>query len=327
MINANARVQYEAFLVNHISDEMLQAAPKEEDVYPRFIEFLGDAINGDILMCAHNANFDFNFLRSTFSRLGYEANIKYIDTLWLARRCIDGLPNYKQGTLEKYYGLKNNESHRAGSDAENCGEILCRLLARVDKIFEEDRQQEEYNLWLKNAYEYWSQGEAARKNGRFDEAFNLYDKAKAAAPAPWFLYEGYAKAYRKLGDYESELRVLDEGIRSLGPDRSTQLIGRRDKLMERMAAAEKSEQASLEKALEKERKAAERLKELEMKAREPKKAAGKAIIQMDDDGTVVGEYDSISAAERETGVSSKSIRCAANGTQKHAGGYCWRYKQ
>ena len=47
---------------------------------------------------------------------------------------------------------------------------------------------------------------------------------------------------------------------------------------------------------------------------------------MDDDGNIIKEYASLSDAIKETGINSKSIRDAATGKQKHAGGYCWKYK-
>ena len=47
---------------------------------------------------------------------------------------------------------------------------------------------------------------------------------------------------------------------------------------------------------------------------------------MTDDGDTIKEFKTIAAAVSETGISSKSIRDAANGIQKHAGGYCWKYK-
>ena len=37
--------------------------------------------------------------------------------------------------------------------------------------------------------------------------------------------------------------------------------------------------------------------------------------------------DTIASAVKEVGINSKSIRDAANGVQKHAGGYCWKYKE
>ena len=57
------------------------------------------------------------------------------------------------------------------------------------------------------------------------------------------------------------------------------------------------------------------------------KRTGRGIIQLDDEGTVINEFDTIAAAVRETGVNSKSIRDAAKGVQKHAGGFCWKYKE
>lgn len=57
-----------------------------------------------------------------------------------------------------------------------------------------------------------------------------------------------------------------------------------------------------------------------------KRPKGRAIIQMTDDHAVVSEYESITAAVNATGASSKSIRDAANGVQKHACDYRWRYK-
>ena len=53
---------------------------------------------------------------------------------------------------------------------------------------------------------------------------------------------------------------------------------------------------------------------------------GRAICQLDDEGNIIAEYESLSQAVETVGVSSKSIRDAANGVQKHAGGFCWKYK-
>ncbi len=44
-----------------------------------------------------------------------------------------------------------------------------------------------------------------------------------------------------------------------------------------------------------------------------------------DAGLFVAQYSSIKSAERNTGVNSKSIRDAANGVQKHAGGFVWKF--
>lgn len=50
------------------------------------------------------------------------------------------------------------------------------------------------------------------------------------------------------------------------------------------------------------------------------------VLQCDDDGNIVNEFESISQAERETGASSTCIYKALKGEQQHAGGYVWKYK-
>ena len=47
---------------------------------------------------------------------------------------------------------------------------------------------------------------------------------------------------------------------------------------------------------------------------------------MDDDGNIIKEFESVTLASKEAGVSPKSIRDAAKGVQKHAGGFVWKYK-
>lgn len=40
---------------------------------------------------------------------------------------------------------------------------------------------------------------------------------------------------------------------------------------------------------------------------------------------IIRRFESLSEAINETGINSKSIRDAAKGVQKHAGGFVWRY--
>lgn len=141
LVNPGVLISVSASAVNHITNDMISGAPKEIVIYKDFAEFLGNAYSGETIMCAHNARFDFDFLCNTFSRLGYNAKIKYLDTLSLSRKLIKGLDNYNQATIEQYFGLSNRASHRAESDAELCGEILCRLLATAEGVIKEEKAQ------------------------------------------------------------------------------------------------------------------------------------------------------------------------------------------
>ena len=108
---------------------------------------------------------------------------------------------------------------------------------------------------------------------------------------------------------------------------------------EEQAAAEEAQLAMAEAAAEKERKKAERAERAAAKAAKqaekesraakglpPLNARSRQLLQMDDDGNVLAEYASLGEAIEKTGINSKSIREAASGVQKHAGGFVWRYK-
>lgn len=516
LVNPQISISASATAVNHITNAMLSTSPGEVKVYAQFVEFLGEALHGGIIICAHNAKFDFDFLCNTLSRLGYDANIHYVDTLNLSRKYIKGLDNYKQGTVASYFGLSNDAEHRAKSDAEICGNILCGILGSVNTALEEKQRQitqampsqEELEVcafiqnligksggdtcWLRyrkdssnyiditclytflkfkftkkgkyaiikscvidgidmstepctvseggttyirvyfnspfeleplsnyifsifsdcyqsmqryigmsnyakieaeqcitalkliensemenllltakgrkyeatvtpmqmgpvisrediviNAvhnhiplneiknlgnwekgfdagYPYWEHGETARKDGRIDEAINLFDKSRYNGYDAPVLYDSYAKAYRQIKDYGNEIMILEEGItRGIASD-SGVLEARRNKAIKLLFTQQESERKAQEKALAKEQNAVQKVKEATIS--EPKQPRGRSIIQMNDDGINIKEYNTIAAAVKETGISSKSIRDAANGVQKHAGGYRWQYK-
>ena len=127
LINAGMYVRPSSQTVNHISNEELKKAPHESEVYPAFLEFLGEAADGEILLCAHNAKFDFSFLTGALERCSMKATFYYIDTLSLSRELLD-MPDYKQQTIAENLGFINEEAHRACSDAKVCGQIMWHLL-------------------------------------------------------------------------------------------------------------------------------------------------------------------------------------------------------
>ena len=55
-----------------------------------------------------------------------------------------------------------------------------------------------------------------------------------------------------------------------------------------------------------------------------KQKGSKPILQLDDSGVVICEYESIRDAERRTNVNRRSISFCLNGINKHAGGYVWK---
>ena len=126
LVKTDVKNSYYAYKVNKISEEMLESAPLEIDIYPKLVEFLEEVLNGNIILVAHNAIFDMRFLKNTLERLGYSGHIRYLDTLKISYMfpTID----HHQSTIAEYLGIKNEEEHRAYTDALTCGKILNKVL-------------------------------------------------------------------------------------------------------------------------------------------------------------------------------------------------------
>ena len=140
LVNSETFIPQNVTAINHITNEMVNDAPREFEVYAELVDFLGDALSRKTALCAHNATFDMNFLSETLMRLGYDGEICYVDTLSLSRNLIKGLCNYKQDTVAMHFDILNNQSHRAVTDAEACGKILWNLLQIKEK--EEEKRLE-----------------------------------------------------------------------------------------------------------------------------------------------------------------------------------------
>jgi DNA polymerase III epsilon subunit family exonuclease len=132
LVNPGVSMPEKATEICHITDEMLAAAPSEAEVYPDLLRFLGDALTCQTYMCAHNARFDLDMLRHTLVRLGYTADIRYVDTLKISWKCLHGMPNHKQPTLAAQLGITVENAHRAADDALVCGRLLLHMLPLVE---------------------------------------------------------------------------------------------------------------------------------------------------------------------------------------------------
>ena len=144
LINSEIPISASASSVNHITNEMLKEAPIEAEAINHLVEFMGDAFQGETILCAHNAEFDMRFLKEALKRNKIEAKIYYIDTLSLSRNLLHKIENHKQDTVARYFDIVNHESHRASSDAEVCGMIMWELavLKQIENEQEEKRRQE-----------------------------------------------------------------------------------------------------------------------------------------------------------------------------------------
>ena len=109
--------------VNGLSDRQLRGQPRFEEVAPRVMPLLTDAV-----LVAHNAPFDLRFLDAELMRLGQgPLTNPCVDTLELARG-VYRLPSYSLPNLASRLGLYVNGAHRALADALTTRRLLARLI-------------------------------------------------------------------------------------------------------------------------------------------------------------------------------------------------------
>lgn len=118
LIDPEVKLSQKIIELTGITDEMLVGKPKIYEVYPDFIKFLGDSV-----FVAHNADFDYRFLRNAGKELEYYLENEYIDTLIISRKLLPALPNHKLNTVCGYFNIEFRH-HRALSDAFATAEAL-----------------------------------------------------------------------------------------------------------------------------------------------------------------------------------------------------------
>ncbi len=108
-----------------IHSSALRGAPRAELAVRRFLEFAGDGV-----LVAHNARFDMAFLDREVERLtGRRVAAPVVDTVWLARRLLEGrLRRVGLASLAHFLGVPTEPCHRALPDARATAEILVRLI-------------------------------------------------------------------------------------------------------------------------------------------------------------------------------------------------------
>lgn len=99
--------------ITHIDKGMLKGAPTIEEVLPAFLDFCGDAP-----LVGHNLIvFDYRMLKVKATRYGYPFEKEAVDTLVIARQCLQDLPSRKLQALCDYYHIDLVNAHRAFDDA------------------------------------------------------------------------------------------------------------------------------------------------------------------------------------------------------------------
>lgn len=125
LVNPGRNIPYYITGLTGITSEMVAAAPAFSSVAPELFKWL----DGKVFV-AHNAHFDYSFLKKEFEQSGYNWNAKKLCTVRLCRKIIPGLRSYSLGSLAASLGIEIQNRHRAGGDASATVKIFDQLLQR-----------------------------------------------------------------------------------------------------------------------------------------------------------------------------------------------------
>jgi DNA polymerase III subunit epsilon len=125
LINPGRAIPHFITGLTGINYEMIKEAPAFSDVAREVFGWLDGRV-----FVAHNAYFDYSFLKKEFEDAGIAWNTRKLCTVRLSRKIIPGLHSYGLGRLAESLGIKIPDRHRAGGDALATAKIFDTLLKR-----------------------------------------------------------------------------------------------------------------------------------------------------------------------------------------------------
>ena len=129
LINPEMDIPFFITELTGINNEMVRTAPKFYQVAKKIIEMtMGRTF------VAHNASFDYKFIKEEYARLGYNYHRKTMCTVKLSRKLLPGHPSYSLGKLCADLGIKINGRHRAAGDALATARLFDILIERNDSL-------------------------------------------------------------------------------------------------------------------------------------------------------------------------------------------------
>ncbi len=129
LINPDRNIPYFITALTGITNEMVEDAPRFFEVAKKIVELT----EGNIFV-AHNARFDYSFIRQEFAMLGYNFHRPLLDTVSLSRKLLSGHRSYGLGNLCRDLGIEIHGRHRASGDAMATVKLFEMLIERDGQL-------------------------------------------------------------------------------------------------------------------------------------------------------------------------------------------------
>lgn len=125
LINPECFIPAHITRLTGISNDMVADAPKFYEVAKRIVE-----LTAGRTFVAHNAAFDYSFIKQEFKSLGYDYKRKLLCTVKLGRKLLPGHRSYSLGNICSELGIPIDNRHRAAGDALATVKFFKYLLSR-----------------------------------------------------------------------------------------------------------------------------------------------------------------------------------------------------
>ena len=114
---------------------------------PPFYQIAKDvvAICKGAVFVAHNAGFDYNFIKEEFKNLGYDFEMPTICTVKLSRKLLPGHESYILGKICPELGIGNDARHRAAGDALATVQLFEILLQKNNGLLNPEDPYKEFS--------------------------------------------------------------------------------------------------------------------------------------------------------------------------------------
>ena len=125
LVNPERNIPYFITNLTGITNEMVENAPRFYEIAKKIVEMTEGRT-----FVAHNARFDYSFIKQEFKSLGFNYKRNILDTVALSRKLLPGHKSYSLGNICADLRISINGRHRAAGDALATTKLLELLMAK-----------------------------------------------------------------------------------------------------------------------------------------------------------------------------------------------------
>jgi DNA polymerase III subunit epsilon len=130
LVNPQCRIPEFIQGLTGITEDMVADAPTFEEI----AQDLFDRLQGKLFI-AHNARFDYGFIKNEFKRIGIDFRARVLCTVKLSRELYPKEARHNLDTLTARHGLQVSGRHRALADAD----LIYQFWGKLQQLFTEDQ--------------------------------------------------------------------------------------------------------------------------------------------------------------------------------------------